>query len=263
MAGKGAEVKSGTPVVPPHIQPLVDGYKQLYKSNYFTDLTVTCKDREWNIHKAVAYGQSAFFQKALTGNYTEAKSNQVLLKDDDANLVDAMVHFFYNFDYPESDEEQTGIPPIVQDVRMYAIADKYFVRALQKVAQQKFEARIAKEWDTPAFAQAVGEAYAAIPGEDDALKRIIVLAVFKHRGSLLDKAKSHDEFIKMLRATPDLGTDLCIAQSPIRFQCSSCEIIFSVCAIELDWTHDASPWLRCNCYGPMVLEWWRGHKLKD
>ena len=74
----------------------------------------------------------------------EAKEGKIDLKDENPEVVDVMLHYFYHFDY--SDEKEGGMAPILLDIYVFAMAEKYFVEPLQKLATEKFNARAYVYW---------------------------------------------------------------------------------------------------------------------
>ena len=216
--------------VPPQLEPLIDGVKRLYASED-TDLVITCKGQEWKVHKFCLCAQSDFFQSTCAGGFKEAKENKIDLDDDDPQVVEAFIHYLYNFDYGEYTNRQTDVVPIVLDVRMYAIAEKYFVAPLKKLAADKFETRAQTEWNTPSFADAAAEVYDSTADRSNPIKHTIINIVKKHSNELLNKSKGHAQFLKVLSATTDFGADVSVALAttiPAKFyKCPNCEHLFS------------------------------------
>ena len=64
---------------------------------------------------------------ACSGEFSEAKDSGVCLDDCDSQVVEALIHYLYNFDYGEYAIRKTDMPSIVLDARLFAIADVYFV----------------------------------------------------------------------------------------------------------------------------------------
>ena len=53
---------------PSHLRPLVNGFKRLYNSKNFADVTIICQGVEFKAHKVVLCAQSEVFQKMLGGS---------------------------------------------------------------------------------------------------------------------------------------------------------------------------------------------------
>lgn len=122
-----------------------------------------------------------------------------------------MLHYLYHFDYSDYGNSSTDCAPIVFDVKMFAIADKYFIQPLKLLASKKFRKRCRKEWQTAAFAEAVAEAYDSSPKDDDTLKRTIIKIIKKNGGEIRRLAATNLELANTFRAIPDLGADVFFA----------------------------------------------------
>jgi len=77
----------------------------------------------------------------------EAKSGKVVLKEDDPHVVAAMLHYLYHLDYV--DEGYGDWAPMILDYKLYVMADKYQIEALQALAKDKFLKRVASQWRPP------------------------------------------------------------------------------------------------------------------
>ena len=140
--------------------------------------------------------------------FKEATDNKVTLNDDDPLAVEALIHYLYNFEYDTINDRQTDVPQIVLDVRVWVIADKYFVEPLKELAAEYFEGRNCNEWMEPDFAKAIVEVYTTTL-EGCALRESIIFTV-RDCPSLLDPKEGHTDFLKVLRETPGLGADILI-----------------------------------------------------
>ena len=222
--------------VPPQLQPLIDGVKRLYSSEDYTDLTITCQGHEWKVHKFYLCANSEYFQKLCGGFFKEANDNRIHFDDDDPHVMKKFIHYLYNFDYEASG--QTELAPIVLDVRMFAIADRYFVTPLKQLAATKFAEKAKKEWESVAFADAVAEVYTTIPEGDASLRQIVVHTVKANAKQLLDTTNpSSNEFIKVLRRTPELGAEILTANAEPEviskaktYMCGHCDKVFTIAA---------------------------------
>lgn len=94
------------------------------------------------------------------------------------------------------------------DVRLFAIADKYFIEPLKHLAAEKFAGRCKDEWPTAAFADAVAEVYNTAPENDNALQSIVVNTVKEHDKEIRETSANHQELNTVMRQIPDFGADL-------------------------------------------------------
>lgn len=52
-------------------------HDRLLSTGVFSDVTVRCEGREWNLHKAILCKDSTFFRKELTGNWAVRQTRQL------------------------------------------------------------------------------------------------------------------------------------------------------------------------------------------
>ncbi|KAM0717580.1 hypothetical protein Q7P37_007432 [Cladosporium fusiforme] len=130
----------------------------LLESGKYSDLTLKCGNRSWKVHKSVVCLRSDFFAGACDGLFKEPCTNVIDMSDDDEHALAAMIRFMYHDTY-----DTTVLPPddhaIFLHIRVFALANKYFVAPLQDLAERKTVEELAN-WDTLVFAQAVKEIYA-------------------------------------------------------------------------------------------------------
>ena len=200
---------------------------RLYRTKEHVDLYIVCKGREWKAHKVVVCSQSEYFQRQCSGEFKvhimtrgyedpqvaylmmqEAKENTIDLSDDDPQAVDAMLYYLYNWDYHDQGNDQQQVSPIVLDVRVFAIADKFFVEPLKQLSADKFAKRAEAEWTMPNFAMAIAEVYDIIPEHEDTLEQMVVRVVKDHAGDLFDETKRYGHFTKVIRERAELAADV-------------------------------------------------------
>ena len=59
-------------------------------------MTLKCGDRTWSLHKNILCSRSVWFEKALTGNFEEAKTGVIEIRTFDPEPVDWMVRYIYS-----------------------------------------------------------------------------------------------------------------------------------------------------------------------
>ncbi|CAK4000001.1 Hypothetical predicted protein [Lecanosticta acicola] len=274
MTGKeraeSEEPQQGSSKVPKYLLPLLDGIKNYHKSNKHLDLVIKCQGREWKVHKTVVCPQWEACDTAIT-KCKEGEDNVFELKPDekdpiagdDPQTVDAMIHYFYNFDYGDYGNGQQDVPGIVLDIRVFLIADKYFITPLAELAVQKFEKRCKDEWSTPEFAEAASKIYEARLAPDGAMKRIIVATVKGHAKALLCREKNDEisSLANVLKMT-EIGADVSSAliaddKSTKTYKCPGCNKIFSVSIP--DGCKFSCPGL---CYHNNRAGFWKSHVVE-
>ena len=244
----------------PH-KPLIDGIKRFHSNEEYSDLAITCKYDEWKVHKIILASQPEFFHSACSGGFREAKESKINLDNDEPGIVNALIHYFYNFDY-ENAKGLYHVNELVLDVHMFNIADKYLVEPLKKLAASKFDDRAKRLWFTDQFAWAIAEIYKSSAKDIGLLKQTVIKVAIEHRDMLLDEERTIDQVRNVLRKTPDFGADLSMTLAKTKpkqlwYKCPDCEKIFSL--LEMRYM------FRCpyDCSGPQTNYWWKEHIITD
>ncbi|KAM3503050.1 hypothetical protein MY10362_004447 [Beauveria mimosiformis] len=151
----------------------------LLKSGQFSDLTLVCSGKEFNVHKAVVCAQSRVLVAAIREPFQESKTGKIVIEEYGTDTVENMVEFLYTGDYkpqphqaektsddaaPEKDlvqrmldtsiadsfepelhqaEETIDDPApnevLVQHVLVNSIADYYDIPALADLSKEKLQ----------------------------------------------------------------------------------------------------------------------------
>ncbi|KAF5576689.1 hypothetical protein FPCIR_12479 [Fusarium pseudocircinatum] len=82
----------------------------LIHSEKFSDMTITCGERQFKTHRAVVCTQSPFFDKALSGDYMESTSRSIQLPEDDPDIVERFLEFLYTGTYTDGVNFTWGKP---------------------------------------------------------------------------------------------------------------------------------------------------------
>ena len=209
----------------------------LLESGKYSDLTLTCGDDEYRVHRAIVCPHSAFFEAACGGDFAvnypstesigpastkadgnqEASSRTIALVDDDPETVRRMLSYMYTFDYqdeldelqsevedsdePNSLPTEDGGPALWSGVRVYALAEKYGMPELKEMAKKRFRAWVEKHWssdDLPAMAK---EIFETTPPADEGLRKTVTKVVATHIHELLPQ----ESWAKVIGETSQLG----------------------------------------------------------
>ncbi|PVH91084.1 hypothetical protein DM02DRAFT_546495, partial [Periconia macrospinosa] len=164
--------------------------------------TIKCEDQEFNIHKLVLCTQSNYFSTAFNGEWKESANGVIDLKGDDVSVVEAMLEFIYTHDYNAIGEGVSS--PMLFNINVYGLADKYDVPELKSRAKQKFENTVEICWDMDDFPYAITQVYQSTPLSDRGLRELVVDTACKHIQSLLCK----QEFCNVLSDTAGFASDM-------------------------------------------------------
>jgi hypothetical protein len=152
--------------------------------------------------------------------------NVIDLKEDDAFVVQAMLSFLYGFDYDASGNDQTVFSPMVFNVKVYTIAEKYDIHALKSQAKEKFEEAVSVCWSLDDFPHAIAEIYSFTPSHDHGLRDFVVETCCKHINELLEK----EAFADILEGSASFAADITrlmatqglVGKSLEKYKCPSC-----------------------------------------
>jgi hypothetical protein len=100
----------------------------------YSDLTITCNNKQWAVHKAVICSRSSFFDLACSRHFRESKTGIIDLPGDDEDAVGEMIYYLYHLDY--LNDRPISHPSAMFRHRAYADARR---RAIPKVDFTKIE----------------------------------------------------------------------------------------------------------------------------
>ncbi|KAF2482714.1 hypothetical protein BDY17DRAFT_165009 [Neohortaea acidophila] len=118
------------------------------------------------------------------------------------------MHYFYHFEYNVEDYA-LGVAPLVLALRVFAVADKYFVEPLQQMALNDISERVGGECDTPSFSQGIRELYTMSPIHVEALKDNF-LDIARQSPDLFVQKDKYPEFQTALETVPQFAIDVAI-----------------------------------------------------
>ena len=96
-----------------------------------------------------------------------------------------MLNFMYRFDYDAGGIDQALVSPMIFNVKVYSITDKY--QMLKSQAKEKFEKVVKTCWNMNDFLYAITEIYNLTPKTDRGLRDIVIKIICKHINALLEK----------------------------------------------------------------------------
>lgn len=184
----------------------------------------------------------------------EGRVGVVILPDDDKSVVHEMLRYLYTGSYHDDsgDAKQSDLTPILFNVHMHTIADKYDIPPLVTLAEAKFAERAEEEWISADFANAIEEVYATAPDSKRAMQLCAVDTAALHSKTLFG-TESGKRFREVADSTPaflfEVATRMASGLSKRKreeeehsFKCGSCTQIFTTVLLPLR-THFYCP--RC------------------
>ncbi|KAL3474861.1 BTB/POZ protein [Aspergillus californicus] len=201
---------------------LTTSIQRYFHTSTFSDLTIVTRDQKFEVHKLIVCGQSEFFSRLFNHNWKEVTENVIQLKDDDPRAVEAMVHFLYGFNYDSSGSDQGRNSPMLFNVKVYQIGDKYGIPNLKAQAKEKFSVAIRTCWEMDDFPIAIASTYSTTASADRGLRDLLVSTSLEHINDLL----KNDDFKQTLGETLGFAADLVQNQdhqvSTTTYHCPRC-----------------------------------------
>ncbi|KAK4893938.1 hypothetical protein LTR27_007744 [Elasticomyces elasticus] len=115
---------------------LPPGFKELFLSGLYSDLTIVCGKCSFKVHKCVLHAQSSVFRTMLGGKFKEADQSVLTLEHDRPDVLAVLLQYSYHSSLPATstvDDRALGEFTVL----IYAIADKYDVPGLRDLAAAK------------------------------------------------------------------------------------------------------------------------------
>lgn len=131
----------------------------------------------------------------------------------------------YTFDYTGSGNNQERASPMILNVEVYSIADRYAIGALKSRAKEKFDKAVKTCWNMDDFAHAITEVYSSTPSTDRGLRDTVVEVARKNISTLLGK----EDFRNVLEETVGFAADVIQLMeqsenaSVVKYHCPSCD----------------------------------------
>ncbi|KAE8384180.1 hypothetical protein BDV23DRAFT_189479 [Aspergillus alliaceus] len=197
---------------------LLDSFKMLYSSGQYSDLTISSNKKDYRVHRAIVCPRSSFFSTALRGDFKEGHEGTISFQEDDPQIVDIMINYFYHLDYNvfsqengmDSQNPRSEIFEVPQahssltiHAKVYCLGEKYLISSLKALALQKFKATAREQWDVNDFLEAAKQAYTSTIETDRGLKDAVIAVLYDH-SELLDREEAQFVFKELNMLTYDL-----------------------------------------------------------
>lgn len=127
-------------------------------------------------------------------------------------MVWRMITYLYKLDYDDSQvflpgglsNEEVANTPLLVNVIMYTMGDKYGIGGLKKVAETKFDEAVTGLTSPLDFLLVVAEVYESTPEEDRGLRDVAVRhAILNHKGLAISK-----KFRAVVAKVPQFACDI-------------------------------------------------------
>ncbi|KEQ74591.1 hypothetical protein M436DRAFT_72001 [Aureobasidium namibiae CBS 147.97] len=114
--------------------------------NNFSDVIIKFGDKQVFAHKVILARGSLWFDKALSGNFSEANKKVIELHDDvGSGAVMTMLKHIYGSNYKEQYLDEDDDATVEMHHAVFILGDKYDISSLREEAAARFEKFLAKE----------------------------------------------------------------------------------------------------------------------
>ncbi|KAK3648415.1 hypothetical protein LTR56_007532 [Elasticomyces elasticus] len=204
---------------------------------------------------------------ASEADLQEAQQGIITLEEDNPLVIAAMLSYMYTCDYSEEVkvDGMEDMMPILFNVHVHVLADKYDMPDLAEMAAKKFKERAEKEWKDASFADAAALVFmAGLPTAP--LREVVVAIAVAHAGEL-NKDMVDLHFHKVASSIPALGLALWRKQSAVTVHASGlqlCECAFRHCTtrmyVDLSLEKEAPVWCS-GCKRTNTVREWTQYKV--
>ncbi|KAK4113135.1 POZ domain-containing protein [Canariomyces notabilis] len=110
--------------------------EKLLRDGLFSDVTVKCGDRTWNLHKNILCTRSVWFERALTGRFLEAQTGVIEIQNFTPDAVDWVIRYIYTgvCDIPSLKPSRDTKTHFVTCYEVYTVADYFSLTPLATIA---------------------------------------------------------------------------------------------------------------------------------
>ena len=151
-----------------------------------------------------------------------SESAVIDLPDDDVDAVDKMIEFLYRAEYTHYTDPEENC--YLQHARIFAIATKYAMPALSKLASKNYREQGEKHWNPTAFLDSIPAVYELTSEDVRELRNAARQCARMHYCSLTTEKSTKSAWRKVCLEFPEFALDMLdsFAQNPLIGRCSIC-----------------------------------------
>ncbi|EAS37374.3 BTB/POZ domain-containing protein [Coccidioides immitis RS] len=205
-------------------------FASFYLNPKYSDLTIICGTKTFPGHRIIVCSQSKYFSHACDGNFKEALSREIVLKDHEPILVEPTLQYLYTgnytvsppFDGPAAFDDPAVATETHQSTEeflkrhiscfhalMYLQGEYFQIDGLKVLAKGYFRASFLGRCDMDSFPAAVEEVYRSTAKHDRGLKDLVIELMMAKLRTFQDEQKQAVK--KLLEDIPEFSHDLCVA----------------------------------------------------
>lgn len=188
------------------------------------DFEIVYEDRTFKVHRLVLCLHSRYFNRLCDSKFKESNEHKIVLHDDPMAAVEAMIEYFYTFEYSYNPAQALENPYTTSAYELhsqvFSIANKYDVPGLKDLALGCFEATCTRVCQEPSMEaeqilRAAVHVYGNAPPDDDRLRKLLVTCWTRAEWRFHRHA-SKGQFEEILGEVPEFAADLIVVATGIR-----------------------------------------------
>ncbi|QDS73368.1 hypothetical protein FKW77_007158 [Venturia effusa] len=197
------------------VTALRKGVSNVFESGEYSDLTVRCQNKDFNVHKVVVCAQSDWFKNACKTTFQEGQSGLITLPDEEYNAIQGLLQHMYEFRYNGPGAEDASA--LAYHLDLYTVADKYQCAGLRQLAIERFSAAAHHNWNSPELVEAIKTIYKTPAVVNHKLRESALDVVLNHLKKLVSSAdrrnyprtsENDDTFTALLETEGEFSKDV-------------------------------------------------------
>ncbi|KAI5925389.1 BTB/POZ protein [Camillea tinctor] len=112
----------------PRLSRFVAVDEMLMISGRLADVEVKCRDRTWKLHRLILATRCPWFDKALNGEFKEARKGVVTIEEFYPEDIDLLIQYIYTGVFPT--DNSPGNSTFDHAISMYVLCDHFLLSEL-------------------------------------------------------------------------------------------------------------------------------------
>ncbi|KAI9725707.1 MAG: hypothetical protein M1834_009753 [Cirrosporium novae-zelandiae] len=149
----------------------------------YSDVTIYIGKIELPAHASVLAVQSRYFEKALKSRFQEGETKVFRFESGSGHAYWRVFDYLYTGTYSDEAYQNLEIDDdieLLKHIRVYALADFFFIDELKEIACKMFKSKLQNLWVSETLVDCISEVYTTTHEEDKAMRRVVLDVVSNH-----------------------------------------------------------------------------------
>ncbi|KAF2193629.1 hypothetical protein K469DRAFT_239450 [Zopfia rhizophila CBS 207.26] len=168
------------------LDKFLSGVASMFNEEKYSDTTVLIHGVTLHAHRLIICLQSPYFTKALKEAFVEGSTGAIEFQEGSGIAHWRVFEYLYTGNYSDSlsNKDFEEDPELCKDLRVYVLADMFFLEDLKALALEKFKRNLEDLWMSDSFPECVREVYKSTYERDHALRSVVVEVAATHAHDL-------------------------------------------------------------------------------